>query len=80
MPLNLLKKYNQLLELFALTDFQRKQSLRGVFDRDIVNNPCFVFRTKIIKPTPADGQDSMNRLFTHLTTVITDKSTKKKRI
>jgi hypothetical protein len=78
MPHNLLKKYNQLLDIVALNDFQRKKSLEGVFDRDIKNNPTFIFQAKKINPTPADGQDSMERLFTHLTTVITDKSTNKR--
>ena len=78
MPLNLLRKYNQLLDISAMNEFQRKKSLKGVFDRDIANNFNFTFRTKQIKPTPADGQDSMERLFTHLTTVITDKSSNKR--
>jgi hypothetical protein len=78
MPLNLLKTYPNLLDIAAMNDFQRKKSLKGVFDRDITNNPNFAFHTKQINPTPADGQDSMERLFTHLTTVITDKSTKKR--
>jgi len=78
MPLNLLKKYNQLLDISAMNEFQRIKSLKGVFDRDITNNSNFVFRTKQIKPTPANGQDSMERLFTHLTTVITDKSSNKR--
>lgn len=74
MPLNLLKIYNQLLELAAMNEAQRKKSLKGIFNRDIVDNPAFRFQAKLINPTPADGQDSMDRLFTHLTTVITDKS------
>ena len=78
MPLNLLKKYNQLLNISAMNESQRKKSLKGVFDRDITNNHNFAFRTKQINPTPADGQDSMERLFTHLTTVITDKSSNKR--
>jgi hypothetical protein len=78
MPLNLLKSYNQLLELSAMNEFQRKKSLKGIFDRDITNNPNFKFQTKQINPTPADGQDSMERLFVHLTTVIIDKTTNKR--
>lgn len=70
MPINLLKKYNALLELAALNEAQRTKSLRGVFDRDFTNNPGLAFRGKKIKPTPAEGQDYMERLFTHLTTVI----------
>ena len=78
MPLNLLKKYNELLEIASMNEFERKKSLRGVFDRDITKNPNFAFQTKRIHPTPADGQDSMDRLFTHLTTVIVDKNTRKR--
>jgi hypothetical protein len=74
MPLNLLKKYNNLLDIAAMNEFQRKKSLQGVFDRDIANSRSVAFRTKKLNPTPADGQDAMERLFTHLTTVITDKS------
>ena len=72
MPLNLIKTYNELLELAALSEQQRNKSLRGIFDRDITNNPDFAFRQKKLNPTPADGQDSMDLLFTHLTTVVTD--------
>ena len=78
MPLNLLKKYNQLLDVAAMNEPQRKKSLRSVFDRDITHNSFFVFQAKRINPTPAAGQDTMERLFTHLTTVITDKSTNKR--
>jgi len=78
MPLNLLKTYNDLLEIASLNEFQRKKSLKGVFDRDITDNPCFSFRTKKINPTPAEGQNSMERLFTHLTTTIVDKSINKR--
>ena len=75
MPINLLKKYNQLLELDALNEFQRKSSLMGVFQRDFVNNPHLSFRSRKINPTPAEGQDTMARLFNHLTTVIVDHKT-----
>ncbi|MCL2028141.1 MAG: hypothetical protein FWG79_06605 [Bacteroidales bacterium] len=78
MPLNLLKKYNERLDISAMNVPEREKSLKGVFNRDITNNPAFIFRAKQIKPTPADGQDSMERLFTHLTTTITDKATKKR--
>jgi hypothetical protein len=78
MPLNLLKKYNQLLDIAEMSDFQRKKSLKGVFSRDLTCNPNFSFRSKQINPTPADGQDSMERLFSHLTTFITDKNTNKR--
>ena len=79
MPFNLLKKYNDLLDIAAMDENRCKISLRGVFDRDIVQNSDFSFRTKQINPTPADGQDSMERLFTHLTTVVVEKSTNKRK-
>ena len=78
MPLNLLKKYNELLDIAAMNESQRKKSLKGVFDRDIMNNCNFKFRHKQINPTSAEGIDSMERLFSHLTTVITEKSTRKR--
>jgi len=67
MPFNLLKCYNQLLELSTLNDQERKISLRRVFDRDISNNPKFNFRGKDIVPTKEDGHITMDTLFTHLT-------------
>ena len=70
MPLNLLKKYNQLLDIQGMGEYQRTISLRGIFNRDITNNPNFKFQAKQISPTPADGVDKMERLFTHLTTKI----------
>jgi len=73
MPLNLLKRYNTLLELGHLNSFNRKKSLQGVFDRDISNNENFKFHGKQITPTPKDGEIKMSTLFTHLTTVISEK-------
>lgn len=78
MPLNLIRKYNQLLDLAGYTEPQRKQSLLGVFNQDIANHPNFNFRTKKITPTPADGVIKMETLFTHLTTVMVDKVTRKR--
>ena len=46
MPLNLIKKYNQLLGLAGYNEAQRKQSLLGVFNQDIANHPNFNFREK----------------------------------
>ena len=78
MPTNLLKTYNQLLELNCLTEHQRILSLKGVFNRDFVNNSDFSFRKKKLNPTPAEGEDTMERFFRHLTTVITDKATRQR--
>lgn len=72
---NLLKKYNALLEVDMMTPAQRTKSLRGVFDRDIPNNPAFAFREKKIYPIPAEGMDKVELLFAHLTTKVTDKET-----
>jgi hypothetical protein len=73
MPLNLLKKYNQLLDLEAMAPSEKNNSLMGIFNRDIVNNSNFHFKSKPIKPTPQDGEIKMSTLFTHLTTEIEDK-------
>ena len=68
MPFNLMKKYNSLLELSGLTEFQCKTSLKTIFDRDITNNVNFTFRGKPIYPTPKeDGEIAMANLFNHLT-------------
>ena len=78
MPLNLLKKYNQLLELDLLNAIQRKESLWRIFNRDIILNDNFKFQNKQINPIPKDGIIDIERLYFHLTTVITDKITKKR--
>ncbi len=78
MPLNLIKKYNDLLDFGAYNEFQRKQSLQSIFDRDISNNPNFSFRKKPIQPTPKNGEISMTTLFSHLTTVIVDRAIRKR--
>ena len=72
MPLNLLKKYNELLELNGLNEYQRKESLRKVFSRDLESVPI-IFNDKNITPTPIDGKITMDTLFSHLTTKIEDK-------
>jgi hypothetical protein len=67
MPLNLLKKYPELLEIGDLNEFERTRSLKGIFRRDIEDNPEFAFRKKIIRPIK--GQEpEMQLLFRHLTT------------
>ncbi len=77
MPTNLTKVYNQLLELLYLSTAQNLQSLRRVFDRDFCNGTVYC-RDFSIRPTPAEGEDTMDRLFRHLTTVITDEATRKR--
>lgn len=67
MPLNLIKKYPELLDINGLNEKQRTASLRGVFNQDIQNNPAFMFRAKQIRPIHTDGEASMGNLFNHLT-------------
>jgi len=78
MPFNLLKIYNDKLELSHLTERERNISLMGVFNRDIAENNNFKFNNKQINPTPIDGKIKIDLLFTHLTTEITDKATNKR--
>lgn len=78
MPFNLLKNYNELLELTSFNVPQRTASLRGVFNRDIAENESFQFQGKQINPTSQDGEEPMETLFRHLTTVIEDKKTNKR--
>lgn len=75
MPLNQIKRYNNLLEIGDLSERARKTSLRIIFDRDISNNSSFTFNSKLINPTPKDGEIPMDTLFTHLTTEVVDKKT-----
>ena len=72
MPLNLLKKYNELLELNGLNEYQRIKSLHKVFSRDFESDPI-IFNDKNITPTQIDGKITMDTLFSHLTTKIEDK-------
>lgn len=74
MPFNLIKKYNELLDILSFDEKDCKESLRGIFNRDIRNNKRFLFRGKPIYPTPKnDGEDSMGNLFNHLTRKKVDK-------
>ena len=67
MPLNLLKKYPELLEIGHLAEPDRNKSLRAVFKRDIEDNPDLKFRTKVIRPIKGE-EPAMQLLFRHLTT------------
>lgn len=67
MPLNLTKKYDQLLEVGQYNESQRKESLLRIFKRDIEDNPNFKFRIKQIRPTKIEGESPMQTLFSHLT-------------
>jgi len=68
MPLNLIKIYPQLLELSHYNEFQRRESLKRIFVRDIEDNPSFKFLTKNIRPIKKEGQVAMDILFHHLIT------------
>jgi hypothetical protein len=78
MPLNLLKKYNDHLDLASLNESQRFTSLKGVFDKDFTNRQPVHFNSKQVIPCPKDGAIEMDTLFRHLTTVITDRATNKR--
>jgi len=77
MPTNLLKIYPDLLELDHLTEHQRIVSLKGVFKKDIEDNPEFNFRNKKINPVKGE-EDAMQILFKHLTTKIKDERTRER--
>jgi hypothetical protein len=78
MALNLIKKYNQLLELGSFNEYQRIESLRLIFKRDFEEFNQIVFNQKKVTPTPVDGVIKMETLFTHLITVMVDKVTRKR--
>lgn len=80
MAINLIKTYDQLLDLGHFNEGQRKTSLKGIFDRDIAGNENFKFRTKIIRPLKKEGVADVETLFTHLTNqaeYVTDENGKK---
>lgn len=74
MPLNLLKTYNELLDVSALNEAQRRASLMRIFNRDFIDKGQIIFNGKKVCPTPLDGEIKVANLFTHLTTVIEDKT------
>ncbi|PSL03825.1 hypothetical protein [Cecembia rubra] len=78
MPLNLLKIYNELLDLIGLGPHERNRSLRGVFNRDFIDLGQPSFNGKPIYPTPKEGEIEMDTLFAHLTTVVVDQKTKQR--
>jgi hypothetical protein len=78
MPINLIKTYNDLLDFGSYNEFQRKQSLQAIFDRDFTHNQNLSFKKKRIQPTPKNGEIPMATLFTHLTTVVIDKATRQR--
>lgn len=78
MPLNKLKVYNQLLDIVGMGERQRTDSLKGIFKRDFEERRP-VFCGKEVHPTPKeDGEIPMETLFSHLTTEMIDKVTRKR--
>lgn len=67
MAFNLIKIYNQHLELLHYNQYERTLLLKTIFNRDIVNNLKFLFQEKIIRPIKRDGEADMDTLFAHLT-------------
>lgn len=67
MAVNLSKRYNAFLELLHYNEADRTASLRRIFDRDIADNPNFMFQNKIIRPLKKEGEIDMESLFSHLT-------------
>jgi len=80
MSFNILKKYNQLLDIRGLSASSRTGSLLQIFDRDFVSGSRPIFNNKNIEPVPKVGQVTMEVLFHHLTTTIVDKETRKREI
>lgn len=78
MPLNTIKAYNQHLDITGLPHRERIISLKGVFNKDIVEHPNFCFQGKKITPTPIDGAIEMETLFRHLTTHIVDQKSRRR--
>ncbi len=67
MIFNLTKKYPDLLDILGLNEYQRKEILRKIFDRDITDKVPFQFRAKNIRPTKKDGQVDLDTVLHHLT-------------
>ena len=78
MPTNLIKVYDALLELLYPNERANIQSIKAVFTRDFCADQPASLRTVPIHPSPAEGEDKVERLFRHLTTVITDEKTRKR--
>ena len=60
MPLNQLKKYNDLLDINGMSPLQRKTSLKGIFNRDITNNCNFKFKETNYTDTKRWGNSNGN--------------------
>lgn len=78
MSRNQAKTYNQLLELYNPLPMDNLRSIKMVFSRDFLNPFNIKLRGYNVKPTYSDNQDTLERVFTHLTTVITDQKTRRR--
>ena len=67
MPLNLTKKYPELLDILSLSEKDRIESLKMIFKRDIEENSNLNFRGRKIYPIKGE-EPNMQLLFRHLTT------------
>lgn len=67
MAINYIKTYKSLLEINHFTEWERKISLKAIFDRDIANNDNFKFKGKIIRPLKKEDIFDVESLFKHLT-------------
>ena len=67
MPLNLTKKYPELLDILSLSEKDRIKSLKMIFKRDIEENSNLNFRGRKIYPIKGE-EPNMQLLFRHLTT------------
>lgn len=76
---NLLKTYPAFLDLNGLTEHSNRPALYPVFQRDFINNPIPIrFLRKPVYPISKEGQEPMETLYRHLTTVVTDKKTRQR--
>lgn len=67
MAINYIKTYKSLLEINHFNEWDRKISLKAIFDRDIANNDSFKFKEKIIRPLKKEDIFDVESLFKHLT-------------
>lgn len=67
MATNYIKRYKALLELNHLNEYDRRVSLKAIFDRDIADNDNFNFNAKIIRPLKKEDVIDVESLFKHLT-------------
>ncbi|NDP27267.1 MAG: hypothetical protein GZ087_07565 [Flavobacterium sp.] len=80
MAINQIKRYNEMLEILHFTQGQRTASLRAIFDRDIADNPLFLFRTKLIRPIKKEGVEEVESLFSHLTHMTEEEKDKRGKV